>query len=224
MNSEIIISIVTSITTIIVTLLNLFLKKRNKELQSEKEDLIKNKDKLIGELSAINILFNHQFIATLDEILYEIFEQTKVTRFLMLFAVNGKQDFKYVTACYEENRTSPIKKAIRKYVRIEIDNYYKQILYFIEKNKYINLVVKDMPKSVLKNIYQSYDEKIEHSIIHFIRRINIDDKNDLLLYCYTATNFDKPFSSSEEFIIHQGISRLRNEANNLEIELEMLKY
>jgi hypothetical protein len=209
MNLEIIITtLITGLFTVIVALIT----RKNRSLIQEKQELLVQNEKIINELAAISILFNHKFIILLNETIEEVFSNSKATRFVMLFAVNGKTDFNHVTACFERNKNPEFTVAAKKYNRLKVDPIYKQMLKrleFIDK-EVIN--TRSMEPSLLKNIYESFDEQIENSLIYFLDRITIDPLNDLLLYCSIATTDRSVFNNKEIFLIDTNIDRIKNES------------
>jgi len=211
MNSEIIItSLITGLFTVIVALIT----RKNKNLTQEKQELLVQNEKIKAELSGISILFNHKFISLLNSSIEEIFCHTKATRFVMLFAVNGKVDFNHVTACFERNKYPEFTVATRKYQRVTIDIPYKNMLKRVEHVNKEVLNTESMPSCLLKNIYESYDEQVKNSLVYFLDRIPVDFKNDLLLYCSIATTDDDLFTGKELILIDSIIDLIKESSNN----------
>lgn len=199
-------SLITGIFAVTIALIA----NKNKNLKKQNLLLENDKNKIETELSAITILFNHSFINTLNDIVEEIFTHTKTTRFLLLFAVNGKETFKYVTACYESNKNPKYRVATKKYIRLKIDEQYKNMLKKVEHiNKEI-LNTETMQPCLLKNIYESYDEQIKNGLVYFIDRIPIDDDNDALIYASISTTDDELYNSSELFLIDTNVNLVKN--------------
>ena len=209
MNSEIIITtLITGVFTVIVALIA----RKNKNLIQEKQELLIQNEKIINELAAISILFNHKFIILLNEVIEEIFAHTKTTRFVMSFAVNGKTDFNHVTACFERNKNPEFTVAAKKYNRLKVDSIYKKMLKKIEFVDKEIINTNSMEPGLLKNIYQSFDEQLENSLVYFLDRITIDSSNDLLLYCSIATTDKSLFDNKEIFLIDTNINRIKTES------------
>lgn len=216
---DITIALISSITAIIVALIAGYanLKKKHDTLKTENEELSQDKDKLISELSAISILFNHKFLTILEENVSELFDSTKMTRFLILFAVNGKESFRFITACYERNKLPDAKNVIRKYVRMKLDDNYKNTLRNLEKEGELSVNIDDLPNSLLKDMYEYHSLDVHYSMLHFIKRIPINEDNDLLLYASTSTTSKEDFDKFEKFAIRNAVNIIRNEGRNLNI-------
>lgn len=181
-----------------------------------KHNKVKQENKVLKiELNSINILFSHKLITIINEHINNIFEETKVNRFLILFAVNGKSHFNYVTCCYEKTNTGSTTGSIFRYNRFEIDDHYKAMLKQIELQGNVYFEVANMPPSILKEIYQSRDEKVTFSCIKFLRRVNIDELNDIILYSSIATTNNEDFTSEEALIIKRNFDIIKNEARNI---------
>jgi len=197
--SAIIVAIITSYVT---------LKIKHKEVKEE------NKTMRI-ELECINILFNHEFLAVLNEHVNNIFEQTKVNRFLILFAVNGKTSFRYVTCCFEKVGSGAVQGSIFRYNRFEIDDHYKNMLKQVELQGSVQYEVKTMPNSMLKSIYESRDEKVTYSCIKFLKRINVNEDNDIVLYSSLATTNSEDYTNEESIVIKRNFDLIKSEARKL---------
>jgi len=209
MNLEIIITtLITGLFTVIVALIT----KKNKNLVQEKKELLIQNEKIINELAAISILFNHKFIILLNEAIEEIFAHSKTTRFVMSFAVNGKTDFNHVTACFERNKNPEFTTTLKKYNRLKVDSGYKKMLKRIELIDKEVINTNSMEPSLLKNIYESFDEQIENSLIYFLGRITIDSSNDLLLYCSITTTDRSVFNNKEIFLIDTNIDKIKTDS------------
>jgi len=185
-----------------------------RKLNTKNKELLHSNKKIITELSAITVLFNHKFLSLLNDTIEEIFSTTRTTRFLLLFAVNGKESFNTVTVCFERNTHPELSGATKRYIRLEVDDQYKLMLKKAENDGTVAMSTATMTDSMLKDIYSSYNETVNHSMIHFLRRISIDGSNDLLLYCSTATIEEDDFNREEKFTISRSISMMRNEAQN----------
>lgn len=175
-----------------------------------------NENKILKiELSCVSILFDHTLINTLNSHIINIFENTKVNRFLILFAVNGKDTVRYVTVCYEQTKMGGSAGAIYRYVRLKIDEHYQRMLKDVERDEVIHLDVKRMQPSILKTIYESKVEKVHYSTVCFLKRIKADENNDIILYTSIATTEDCEFTDDEKMIIKTNVDAIRHEARNV---------
>ena len=205
-----------SITAIITAYYNIKVKRL--ELSNTKNE--KQVAKLRAELTCINVLFEYNLIALINRTVDEIFKTTKAERFIILFALNGKVDFNFVSVCYEKTKSSKASGAIYRYVRLAIDDHYRQMLKFVEKDKQVYLDVEHMPECLLKDIYQSLVEGVTYSGVHFINRSPIDADNDALVYCSVATTHDDDFTKHERSLIKIALDNIRSHANEIDFSLK----
>lgn len=214
-DNTIVITVVTSVAAIVTAIVSGIFSLKQKKIETELKETKKEVTKMKIELSCINILFNHDFLQVLSEKVDEIFENTHAERFLILFAVNGKERFNYVTVCYERTKTHSGSGAIYRYVRFEIDDHYRDLLHDSERHNAVVLNVEEMPNSYLKSIYQTRVESIRHAVIKFLKRMTVDTDNDLVIYSSIATTLDRPFNDNELTIIKTAFDVLRATAKNV---------
>lgn len=216
MSTEVTIALISSAATVIVSVVAGYFALRTKKAEQKTKVIIKEKEKLKTELSCINILFQHDFIALLNRQVSNLFRETKAERFLLLFAVNGKTDFNFVSVCYEKMKNEKSAGAVYRYVRLGIDDHYRQVLKAVEREAAIYLNVKEMPDSLLKSIYESLIENVKYSVIKFIKRLSADDDNDIVIYSSLATCDDNDFDENERVVIKRIYDIIRYHANSIE--------
>jgi hypothetical protein len=187
------------------------------EILEKKEELRQENRKLKLELSSLTILFDYYFYSLMQRQVDEIFNLTKADRFMVLFAINGKTDFNYVSVAYEQTRTADKKGAISRYVRLEIDRHYKDLLKDVERSSPVVLETAGMPESLLKNIYLAPDEQVHHCTVNFLCRIPVDEHNDIVIYTSTATMGKSPFTNQELASIKTRHDRLRAHATSVKV-------
>lgn len=145
------------------------------------------------------------------DIIDAIFHNTKADRFLILTALNGKTDFRFATAVYEQhNNTKQTLLSIgatSKYVKFEFDDKYKNMLKQAEREGAIFLETDKMEASDLKSIYLS--ENVKYSHIYFLLRKAIDERNDRIFYCSIATHSDIAFTDAETVRIKAHVNQLK---------------
>jgi hypothetical protein len=187
----------------------------------------KKKEKEISvlklELKAISAFFDWELYSIIYEQCNIIFEETKVNRILFLFAINGKTEFQQATAIYEH----PHKKnkhygSGKRYVKVRIDDVYRQYIKKSEKNGDVILNIETMEDGLLKDIYLSAKEEVKHSIFKFIKRSSLDGENDAVVYSSVATTESVPFTSVEKTLINNCYSAII--ANSDNIKFDNLKY
>lgn len=217
--STIIVSLIGGLAIIIVAYVNKYHEKKLKLIELEKKEIKKEIDKIKIELETISLFFNYEFYEFLDNNIRRVFNNTKITRFLILFAINGKDTFNTVTVVYEYTKTHLSKGAIKRYVRLPIDEHYQLLLKKVEKEKSIILKSEDLPKdSLLYNIYTSSYEGVMYSKLNFLNRLHIDSNNDLLLYSSYATHNNEPITKEEDLIITVSSNIIKNKTNEIIIK------
>lgn len=145
------------------------------------------------------------------DIIDTIFHNTKADRFLILTALNGKTDFRFATAVYEQHnntqKTLLSVGATSKYVKFEFDDKYKNMLKQAEREGMIMLETSKMDPSDLKSIYLS--EKVSFANIYFLLRKKIDDKNDRIFYCSVASHSGEPFTDAENVLFKARVGQIK---------------
>lgn len=211
MSEAITIALISAVAGIAVTIVAGYL-----NLVAKNKEATKINKRLQIELSCVNILFNHEFLKTLNTKVDEIFDNTRVDRFLILFAVNGKTSFNYATVCYEKTKKNSISRgAIYRYVRIEVDKNYKVMLQETEQNGMLLLEVNKMPECLLKDIYKSHFEHVNYSMVKFLKRITVDAENDIVIYSTAATTAVDIFTADEQVIIKSAYDTIRHAAHSV---------
>lgn len=127
-----------------------------------------------------------------------IFANTSADRFLILIAINGKEDFSKISVIFEQHKSSEYAiNATARYKNIFIDAHYKQMLKQaeIEQSKVVHFDVEKMEDCLLKDFYIS--EGVRFSKVRHLLRKSIDKDNDVLIYSSMATHNSKKFSRTE---------------------------
>lgn len=168
-----------------------------REIKKKEEEFLKYKKTKELEGSSLDKFLE---LTTFNEIkngVDELFEKTKADRFLILFAINGKNSFRTVSVVFEAQKKSIYSiNAVGRYKSLTIDNPYREMLKNAEINGIIELDVEKMPEGLLKNIYAF--EEVKWSDIRHLVRIHKDAENDLLVFSSLATHEDKGFTKLEK--------------------------
>ena len=166
------------------------------------EQEAKNESKIVDKNQkiylALDRVFDFRSFTELRASIDRIFDKTKVDRFLILIAINGKTDFNVVSVIFEQHNGHHV-NAISKYRNVEIDDPYRQLLKYVEKETTVYLEVEKMESCFLKDFYQ--DEKVTFSDFRFLTREKIDPENDLLLFSTAATHHENSYTRIERSII-----------------------
>jgi hypothetical protein len=155
-------------------------------------------------------------LSTFNDILHKvnnIFTQTCIDRFLILSAMNGKEDLRICTANYEQvnvngNVSSKLSLgATGRYFNFAFDKAYRDMLKRIERNQVPEeCKVSQMQDCDLKRIY--LNEKVTEAHVFFLKRVKIDNYNDRVFYCSYATHRSEGISDNDALTIrlyHQNI-------------------
>lgn len=172
------------------------LKQMTQDMQKANSELtdVKMKRDVLGGL--LNFIAFNKIRDSVDR----IFEQTKADQFLILFAINGKTDFNYVTVIFEQQKESKYKiNAIVRYRDVNIDVKYRGMLKDAETHGSVDLTTSEMSSQILKDFYTL--EKIKHSKVHFIHRKSLDENNDVTVFGSVATHSKEKWSKAENTII-----------------------
>lgn len=156
----------------------------------------------------------------LKETIDDLFSKTKVDSFLISVAKNGKEDFKFATAIYEQHSDSDKVKlsfGAIKYVDFQFDEGYRQMLKEAELKSQYRFDVGKEPDSDLKSIYMS--EGVNYSNIYFLKRVKDYDGegNDCMLYSSFATHSDEPFNQNDNIVQKLVVNKIKFDVIN-EIE------
>jgi hypothetical protein len=68
---------------------------------------------------------------------------------------------------------------------------------------------------MLKTIYQSREEEIKYSTVKFLKRIEVDKNNDIIVYSSIATSHDEDLTNEEHLIIKYNFDAIKAEAKHL---------
>lgn len=145
------------------------------------------------------IFFTVNTFQEIEHDVYEVFNRTPATRFLILTAVNGHKPYRHVSAIYEQvhgDKALVSVGATGRYVDLEVDDHYQNMLKNIEQIKYQVFFTNTMPDSILKDIY--INEQVVSSYVFLLGRYKIDENNDRILYCSIATHENSGFEAHHQ--------------------------
>ena len=205
MNNELIFTIIVSVLGCITSIWKYKdeQKKRKLEiehLELENKNLRFNNSEKEEKLSLYDDVIKMVFYNSIKEAVMEIFQRTKVDRFLILIARNGKHDPKFVDVLIdfykdEYNRID----AVRVYKNVEIDLPYKEMLKNSEFYGFVDLETTLMKNQILKHYYET--ENVNYSRVRPVLRFPVDDNNDFLVFTSSGTHSTDPFTENEKSII-----------------------
>lgn len=170
--------------------------KLNRELDLKISENRKNELKIDFFNRAMDLTSINPIIDAVDR----IFKSTKADRFLILIAINGKENFNIVSVIFEQHKNDKYKvNAIGTYRNIGIDNAYREMLKKSEFLDCVDLETATMTNGILKEFYEM--EGVKFSKIKFLSRQKIDSENDFVIYSSIATHTNNAFNKRENTII-----------------------
>lgn len=137
----------------------------------------------------LNILYSLQKLRVYNQLevfATELFKLFGADRFLVLLAVNGKTDPNIVSAVFgeeSEEYKSDI-PVVDRYIQVPIDETYKEMIRIIRRVGFVVYKVDEMPEGQLKEFYK--EEKVKYSLVFFLKRYNLNDNDDAVLFCSLA--------------------------------------
>lgn len=191
MNEKIVIALITMVGVLVPAILLHIreMSKKDKEIQKHKNE--KEDHKIKAEV--LDRILDFTAFNLLKEAVDELFRTTRGDRFLILIAINGKEDFNVVSVIFEQHKNSDYKvNAIARYRNLGIDAPYRNMLKEAEALGSVSLDINNMKDSLLKDIYKI--ESIQYSDIRHLLRIHVDDRNDILVYSSLATHDERGFT------------------------------
>ena len=170
--------------------------------RSEKE---KNKLKKLNnqrglKLSYIPQIMQLKSFETIEKEVDFIFKNTRTTRFVVFVGVNGFDEVHNVSVLYSKNKHELEIDQTKAYSNVPTDRWFKKMLKDAERFGYTEIDVFEMEQSKSKSIY--YKEGISHSLVEFISRTPLDDKNDFLLFCSFSTDEEEKYPLTEKLLIN----------------------
>jgi len=167
------------------------------KLEFDKKKVKKETEHLKKEIKDLSsgILVSLDIINDITHKVSNIFNQTKIDRFLILTAMNGKDDLRKCTCVYEQiNHQGNVSAklslgATGRYFNFIFDSAYRDMLKRIERYGAIEVCkTSEMPDCDLKRIYLA--EKVTEAHIFFLKRVKIDEDNDRVFYVSYATHYE----------------------------------
>ena len=171
---------------------------KNKALEIEFErQKLETTQSIIKYDIVTNLLKFSQYQKIYDAVI-KLMDSSKVDRFLIFIAINGKTDLNKVTCIFQKYRNDKAElDAVQVYKGLKVDNHYVTMLKKMEIENAITLETEALEPSLIKDIYES--EKVKWSRWKMIGRVSIDDRNDVIAYC-SASTFDSNGYSKQDLL------------------------
>jgi len=144
----------------------------------------------------------------------ELMEETNVDRFLLLRALNGKDDPRYTNAVLQIRERG---QHVIQYLGVVLDIDYVGRLKEVESNGSAYYVVSDMPPCVIRSIYEA--EGVKAAEWCFIHRENYDDSRAVITYCSFATHSTEGFDDATRALCKLRADRIAQNARMFKTRL-----
>jgi hypothetical protein len=195
MTNEVIIALIGAFTTIITTIIAYFEHRKAKkeadtntsllqDIQKLRIDFEESKNKLTKTQLKVTILDRLAELAVFNELKNaadRIFEQTKADSFIILYATNGSHLIRSVSVSFGLQKNPSMTAPIIRYKDVEIDDSYRAILKTLEQEGKMDFHRSDMEAQILKDFFTL--EGINTIKLNFIDRRNLDEMNDIIIFC-----------------------------------------
>jgi hypothetical protein len=148
-----------------------------KEKSKEMERLKKEKDDL-----SMGIEFDLQTFSNIQMTIASVFADTAFDNFVIMTAMNGQRDFRFISALYEQHseRARISMGATGRYVKFEFDMQYREILKRLEIAGELDFNVMEMQESDLKNMFLA--DGVAGAKMVFVARAKMDEENDRVFF------------------------------------------
>jgi len=170
---------------------------KEKALQLEKAKL--EKEKKVNELLKDNIyttklrtlkqVFDVKSFSRLESMIREGMNGTPFDRFTIMFLMNGKVEFNFMSVIFDQHQNKPMVGLDSPYSKIRIPEDYHEIITSLPQGR--GHWIKAPFEEVSTMAEYMRLEEIKQIGWFKIRRIALDDFNDLLVYCSWSTQLDK---------------------------------
>jgi hypothetical protein len=188
------IAAVLALATGLVTYVNKGLKTK---LNKKSEENYKLKDNIYqSKIKTIKEMFDFQRFSALEKYIRTIFKDSRIDRFTIMFVMNGKIDFNYMTAIFDQSKTDLSIGNISPYARFPIDESYVNMLHKMEDHIFIWRSHPDFNVGQMGEYIKL--EGIKQIGWGFIKRLPIDEFNDLLVFSSFSTSDEKPLTKMEK--------------------------
>ena len=164
-------------------------KQQLQQIKELKEEKLAHKfnQNLLSNLLKLKLYSN------LDAIKNRIFKHTRVNRFIIFVAINGKTEPGRVFALYGDKHSNH--EIEKEFKSVEIDDTYRSMLKKFEQRGSLLIDVFRMPKGMLRNIY--FMEECSYSYGKFVKRYSLDENNDALVYLSMVTDHPDVYPTTE---------------------------
>jgi hypothetical protein len=180
-------AVVGTIGTALMTYINRKQSRVVKEVKEEKK-VVESQNQILkdniytSKIKTIKELFDFQRFSGLQNLLQRLFKKGPIDRFTLMFVMNGKIDFHYMTVLMDEsNIANTALSEISPYSRFLIDGQYGAIIKETELGHFVWRCAPDFKAGGLDDFLNL--EQIKCIGWAFVQRIKLDSQNDIVVYC-----------------------------------------
>jgi hypothetical protein len=157
------------------------LKKKSKENELLKNNIYQTKIQRVKEL------YDIQHFSVISLHIKELFRETPADRFTIMFIINGKVDFNFLTVLYDqaEDLDSDV-GGISPYSRFLIDAEFRHSIHQLETDGYL---FKKKPNWGMGRVGDYMDlEGLQSIWYSYVSRVAMDQFNDVVVFCSASSN------------------------------------
>jgi len=155
---------------------------KHKQLKAKKtENELLKSNIYQAKIHLIKELYDLQHFSIIERWIKEIFADTQADRFTVMFLMNGKVDFNYLTVLYDQdNKEETEIGGISPYSRIPIGPEYRKTMKVLEIDGFL---FKKGPDFGLGTVNEWMElEEIKSGCWAFVDRLALDQYNDVIVY------------------------------------------
>jgi hypothetical protein len=177
---------------------------KNHKLKKQKRENQLLKSELYGtKMQKLKELYDFQRFSVLEHEIRVLFKETPVTRFTIMFAMNGRIDFNYMTVVYDQHDYRMDVGMESSYDQIQIDQGYIRLLKEVERLGFVWL---SAPFNIGSISHFMEMEEVKHCGWGYVLREALDDTDDLLVYLAISSEQDmRVIDKSKAELIIKGV-------------------
>jgi len=170
------------VTPFVIGYLTVKLKLKEKRLTQEKaENNFLKENIFTTKIGMLKELFDFALFQELDALYSQLWAENPIDRITIMFQMNGKVDFQYMTVVFDKSQIHEHVGQNSTYQRLKIDPKYYDLIASLPLS---SGVWKKAPFTDVGSIETDLEvENIKNICWFKIRRIALDEYNDLLVYC-----------------------------------------
>jgi len=164
---------------------------KNKKDKAVQENELLKDNIYISKVNILKEVFDLEIFSELDKVLTKTFNHTFCDRFSIMILMNGKVHFKYMTVLFDKEKDYTDGKYIMPYKKMLIDDKYHNLIININSGS-SEWLHNDFERT--GNIaYNLDDEEIKTVGYYKVKRMPLDEFNDLFVYCcWSSQSATKP--------------------------------